>query len=567
MHSITFRNQINMTVDPTENEHLITKQYLDNKLKDYAPQSNIIILDENNNEIPIKDNIKIIGADITSDDVNIIIDIKDDKILVDPDNIEFMPKKYIKFTNATITEENNTTIIKVNEPEINLSSIQKTFEFNGDGIVKEVTFDHNFDTKNVGYSFYNYSTGEDIPVKFIRLNTNQIKIISNEPFIANNSYVITISKLDKDITVIEPTEPTEYFTYGVRIDTTDSNPETSVVYMDDCLTSVPENFGERPCVLKDGVVQYYLNPNDFTKREDGSVANISGTDGDVMIEIPKMAYLIKTVGNYIDVKVTNNPDAKKVNPDYCFYAHTLDTEGDLDKIYIGAYLGATVGGKLRSISNVVSTASQTIGTFRTQAKANGNGYDQISFYPLTLLQCMYLVKYKNLDSQTALGRGFVDSSGYKNTGGTNTTGMYYGSTSGAIQMKFAGLEDFWGNRLMWIDGIVTNANREVLTSFKDFNDSGSGYVNKGHSLSSNIGGYCKTVIGDNDCGFVVSAVGGSTTTYYCDYGYRYASRVACFGGFSGYGSYSGAFCLRLADTASSAYPFIGARLMFRSLGK
>ena len=30
----------------------------------------------------------------------------------------------------------------------------------------------------------------------------------------------------------------------------------------------------KPCVLKNGVVQYYLDPNDFTKRVDGKVMRI-----------------------------------------------------------------------------------------------------------------------------------------------------------------------------------------------------------------------------------------------------------------------------------------------------
>ena len=44
----------------------------------------------------------------------------------------------------------------------------------------------------------------------------------------------------------------------------------------------------RRCVMSDaGVVQYYLDPDDSTKKADGSSANLDGTDGSVMVEIPK----------------------------------------------------------------------------------------------------------------------------------------------------------------------------------------------------------------------------------------------------------------------------------------
>jgi len=40
------------------------------------------------------------------------------------------------------------------------------------------------------------------------------------------------------------------------------------------------------------------------------------------------------------------------------------------KLYVGAYLGTTVGGKLRSVSGILPSDTKTIGTFRTEAKAN-----------------------------------------------------------------------------------------------------------------------------------------------------------------------------------------------------
>lgn len=372
--------------------------------------------------------------------------------------------------------------------------------------------------------------------------------------------------------------PQPFATYGVKIDLTNSNPETSVVYTDDAVGKIGGSndwdslvpFNQiRPCVLKNGVVQYYLNPNDFTKKMDGTNADItSGNDGDVMIEIPKMAYMIYTEGNDLYIKVTDNPSAKSVDSRYSFNAHSRDIEGDREKLYIGAYLGHNLSSKLRSLSGKAPYAggtapAGTIGTCRTMAKANGSGYDQVSFYPLTLLQCLYLIRFKSLDSQTALGRGYVDgNSAAINTGGTNAKGMYFGETTGKLQMKFLGIEDFWGNLRWWIDGLFSDANRKMMTAFKDFNDTGSGYVDNGIGAVANIGNYMSKPQGTSQTGFIAKEVTGSATTYFCDYATLDASCLPVFGGRWADTSNAGAFFLNVTDSASYSNAYLGGRLMY-----
>jgi len=364
--------------------------------------------------------------------------------------------------------------------------------------------------------------------------------------------------------------PQPYKIYGVAIDLTNSNPEKAVTYTDDAVGMTGGDVAWdnmnifkdiKPCILKNGIVQYYLDPNDFTKKADGTPADIeSGNDGDVMIEIPKTGFLISTVGNILTVKVTDDPN----NPNFKYYAHTRVTEGDRSKLYIGAYLGWKDGSnKLRSLSGKTPTASQTIGTFRTQAKANGSGYDLVSFYPLTLLQCLYLIKYKNLDSQTALGRGYVDgNSAATNTGGTNQKGMFFGETTGKQQMKFLGIEDFWGNLRWWIDGLFSDSNRNIKTAFQNFNDTGSGYTDRGQGATSDISGYMSKPQGFTEAGFVLKEKDGSETTYFCDYAYLYASRLPSFGGAWSSGSSAGAFYLRVDYSASASGSVLGGRLMY-----
>lgn len=360
--------------------------------------------------------------------------------------------------------------------------------------------------------------------------------------------------------------PQAYRVMTVVIDQSNSNPETCITYADDAVGMTAGSsdwdsfFGHYPCLFKDGAEVGKLNPNDFTKFEDGTDADItSGNAGDVMIAFPKLGYKISTSGDIVTVSMTDNPNAEG----YCYLAHTRGTTVK-DKFYLGAYKGYVTSSKLRSLSDKTPTTNTTIGNFRTQAQANGSGYDQSAFNQLIFRQCMYLLKYKNLDSQTAVGQGYTNSNSASiATGGTNTKGMDYGETTGKLQMKLFGLEDFWGNVNEFIDGIFSNSSRNILTATENFNDTGSGYTNRGASgFSSDTGGYMSKVQGTSEKGFVLKEASGSATTYYCDYGYVYASRLACFGGNWGDGASAGAFRLYVILSASGSNSSISARLMY-----
>lgn len=354
--------------------------------------------------------------------------------------------------------------------------------------------------------------------------------------------------------------------YGVKIDTTNSNPETSVTYTDDALGLTPKSavfdtfFGHKPCLFKNGAVVGYLNPNDFTKFVDETTADITtGDAGDVMIEFPRRGLKIETVGTDLFVKMTDNPN--DVNFEY--NAHQRGV-ADKDYFYLGAYKGfKDASSKLRSLSGKTPTVTQTIATFRTQAQANGAGYEQSGFYQLVFRQCMYLLKYKNLNSQTALGRGYVDgNSAAIVTGGTNPKGMDFGETTGKLQMKLFGIEDFWGNVYEFIDGLVTNVSRQILTANSSFNNTGSGYVNNGQGATTNIISYMSKPQANTKTGFVAREVSGSATTYFCDIASLYASCIAYYGGDWSNASSAGAFTLNINIDNSSSDANRASRLMY-----
>ena len=353
------------------------------------------------------------------------------------------------------------------------------------------------------------------------------------------------------------------------IDLTNSNPETSITYADDAVNMTPgssdwdEFFGHYPVMLLNGVEGGKLNPNNFAEHEDGTAADItSGAEGDVMIAFPRRGVKITTSsdGNTLTVSMTDSPD----DPGFTYYAHTRGNVSK-NKFYLGAYKGYESSSKLRSLSGKTITTNKTIDTFRTLAQANGSGYENSGFYQLIFRQVMYILKYKNLDSQTTLGRGNVDnssSSSPKQTGGTNTKGMDFGETTGKLQMKLFGLEDFWGNIYEWIDGIYCDSNRHILTATDGFNDSGNNYTDQGQGASANLSNYMSKPQGTSETGFVAKEVSGSATTYFCDYGTLYAVGLAAFGGDWDDASYAGAFPLVVYSSASAANSDVGGRLMY-----
>lgn len=369
--------------------------------------------------------------------------------------------------------------------------------------------------------------------------------------------------------------PQPYKKMTVRIDLSNSNPATCSTYADDAVgmtagsSEWDDFFGHYPVLFKDGAEVGKLNPDNFAQFEDGTAADItSGNAGDVMIAYPRRGLTISISGTTLEISMTDDPD----NVDFEYNAHTRGSIAK-DVFYLGAYKGCVVSSKLRSLSGKTITANQTIGTFRTQAQANGTGYEQSGFYQLIFRQCMYLLKYKNLNSQATVGYGYVLSSHSAAiaTGGTEAWGMdceLIKATNPSYMtdqnhhVKCFGLEDFWGNIWEWIDGCVTNSTRNILTGNDNFNDSGSGYTDNGQGATANIGNYMSKPQGTTKTGFLAKEVNGSDSTYFCDSADLSASCVARFGGHWNDASNAGAFRLDVNNAASGSYAPIAARLMY-----
>lgn len=90
----------------------------------------------------------------------------------------------------------------------------------------------------------------------------------------------------------------------------------------------------RGCVVKDdGTVAYYLCATDWTKKEDGATASdLTGTDGQVMVEIPKFWYRYSYSGTTHTWEVSPVPLTG-------FKVHEMFMSDDTEKdyVYVGAY--------------------------------------------------------------------------------------------------------------------------------------------------------------------------------------------------------------------------------------
>ncbi len=369
-------------------------------------------------------------------------------------------------------------------------------------------------------------------------------------------------------------------TYGVKIDLANSNPETSVEYTDDAVgfeksymdfTNDTFVYGSwqdkfpfnqvRPCLFKDGAVVKYLNPDNYAKDVDGNDAVITGADGDVMIEIPKIYYKLYKDENYQYIQISDT-----AQDGFCCLAHTYKGV-EKDKVYIGAYQSYYDGTKSRSVSGVSATGSKSLNNWRDYAHAQGEGYENFYWNLLVLLQCLFTIQFKNLDSQTAMGYGWCGSDSFSTGGGLDTKGLNYcASGTGNAQMKWLGIEDFWGSYRTVIDGAYINGKSltvaDATSQDMAFSGTGAGYKTAASGLTIGVGYFTKIVGENSEAGFTPQNFFGSASTYYCDYNDVRSSCVSYFGGSRSDAADAGAFSVGFFYRASIVATNCGGRLAF-----
>ena len=319
----------------------------------------------------------------------------------------------------------------------------------------------------------------------------------------------------------------------------------------------------RRCVLNaDGTVKYYLHPTDSTKKADGTAAIINGTDGNVMVEIPKFWYKYEHVSGVHKWSISDG----NLGPDYEVHPAFIRGGVEKDYRYYPAYGGFNLSGKLISGSGRTPTVSQTRDQFRILAAANGAGWSQIDWNLLVAVQLLYLTEYADFNSQAMIGRGNDAGSDYTmTTGGSNSIGNASSlSTNNDTWMSYRGIENWYASMFKFIDGVNVQERKYFINSnpatFADDVFTGN-YVDSGiTSVAAN--GYVSNLVPSKK-GFVASAVAGSDSTYIPDYFYQAAgSMIVVFGGYAGLGLDAGGFCLFAANGASIAYRNIGSGVSY-----
>lgn len=389
--------------------------------------------------------------------------------------------------------------------------------------------------------------------------------------------------------LIHPGDVTSRFKYSFIMDNGYDGTPSAVEYADDCAGFIPMvmssegvlNEGDwannilvnmfKPCVIApaDETPKYYLRKDEMTKKLDGTAATLTGVDGDVMVEVDGVLYgRITNVGAKVKVSIMNYKEHED-----CFCFNEID--GDISpKMYRGRYKAGVVAEAssiMRSISGVVPLVNITRPVGRTRARARGEAYHQNNVFMLFLWQAMYLLLFKNRQSQVALGKGRTGMPSEEGVsyaeacGWSNNKPWVWGNQTGTDGVVFLGVEDFYGNVHEWVDGVVLNTLVYKLTrDTTKYNDTGNDYeISTPSGLSNAVdnGKYLKSIQGTNDLGFLPASTGASTITYFCDYvGVSDAVQVVHFGGGWSSGADVGAFCWSLSNSASGAYSSIGSRL-------
>lgn len=401
--------------------------------------------------------------------------------------------------------------------------------------------------------------------------------------------------------------------YGFEIDGSESNPSSAVTYIADAVGFTPAamNYGTnafdygswedaffmpRPCMLKsDGTVDYYLDPDDYTKKEDGTASDIANTayDGNAMMEWGrnrcKIWIKIQPSSDRHSAKVwiaDNQVDSKF--HDYSF--HNCKGES-AEHFYTPIYNGSVISSKMRSLSG--QTVSKTLtGTAEiTAAKANNPSTDELwnieCFADRVLINMLLILMGKSLDTQTVFGQG-ANSGGSEavndtfTTGVHDTKGLFYGTNSGAVSantfgncVKVFGMENYYGFQWRRTNGLILNngATKYKLTygtedgsATAGYNTDGTNYKDASVTPSGTSGGYISAAIFTED-GMFSDTMSGSASTYFCDGAWFNNSgvRSALFGGPSIHGAGVGAFYLRLDNTVSTADWAFGASVSCKPL--
>ena len=338
----------------------------------------------------------------------------------------------------------------------------------------------------------------------------------------------------------------------------------------------------KPCMLKyDGTVDYYLDPNDYSKKLDGTASDVSNTayGGNAMVEIGQIWIEEFLLNGKIHVRIGN----KKFSDNADCYTHQKKDGSYCKNIYRGLFDGANVSNKIRTIAGQNMCKSVAGDTQIAYAKANGAGWNVDEYSLRRLINYLLLLIGKSTDTQSVFGTGrytgYVNES---NTNQINTTGtlkdkgMFYGDNNNGL-VKVFHIENWWGNIWKITNGIIQKNGKLLYkmcegthdgSTVQDYNTTGDGYIDSGVTLPGTVSQlYIKRMELVPGLGLVPTAdAGGTSTTFYCDGCWSNASLIgfARFGGNPADGFLVGAFAFTVTAVVSLSSWVYGVSLSYKS---
>lgn len=403
----------------------------------------------------------------------------------------------------------------------------------------------------------------------------------------------------------------ERYAYGVEWDMASSSPDGKRVGNMQLHRELPVQSGMRGVVLdNNGGVYYYHEPTAWKMT-------FASKDYASMVEIPDHWYRIYITGTKFKMMLSSIPlpGYKHISKFYIgsSEAQMLRSLGLLmsDKTNSTDTRGgdntAEWDGTYRSLLGCPVT-NLTRDQFRQAARKRGSGWEMYTYNAHKILFWLFAVEYATLDSQKPFNaqkdaNGFAQGGlgpgptqmtdwanfnnanplipcGYTNEFGNGSGEKAYvvknasgGTHATLMANRYRGIENPFGHIWKYTDGAniqVTTGDSglSILWTTDDpsnFSDTSyTGYNKKGNICRTN--GYAKKMLLGEDGDIVATEIGGSSSTYWCDYYYTYTSanrmQVVLVGGHAGNGSNAGLASVTTSNAPSGAHRNVGSRLCF-----
>ncbi len=300
-------------------------------------------------------------------------------------------------------------------------------------------------------------------------------------------------------------------------------------------------FVPRSCMLKyDGTVDYYLDEDDETKKEDGVTASdVANTSygGNAMMEWGRNGkqIWIKCVPDTNDVfSATFYVSDRQVDNDFHAWSF-YDADGTLiPHCYTAKYNGVNISSKLRSISGQSIMNNVAGATEITYATANNihtktEWYTEV-FADRMMIDVLLLMIGRNANVQAQFGNGHYtggsQASHLLKTGTMNGKGQFYGTNGTGNGVKVFGMENYWGNQWRRTAGWLNVSGTQKIkwtwstvdgSTQTGYDATGSGYITIASATPAGTSGNCYNKVKYGaDGSMIPTNAGGSETTYYCD---------------------------------------------------